>query len=59
LLDRRVPAVSNPQFKVAPNSQPNMHFSLGGDMIDLDELLVMLRDYGIQHVATKIAYHEI
>jgi hypothetical protein len=59
LLDQRVPAVSNPRFKVAPNSQPNMHFSLSQDMIDLDELLVKLRDDGIQHVATKIAYHEI
>jgi hypothetical protein len=59
LLDQRVPAVSNPRFKVAPNSQPNMHFSLSQDMVGLDELLVMLRDHGIQHVATKIAYHEI
>ena len=51
--------MSNPQFKVAPNSQPNMHFSLSQDMVGLDELLVMLRDDGVQHVATKIAYHEL
>jgi hypothetical protein len=31
----------------------------GETLIDLDELLPMLRDHGIQHVATKIAYHEI
>jgi hypothetical protein len=58
-LDERVPAVSNPQFKVAPNSQPNMHFSLSGDMIGLEELLAMLDKNGIQHVATRIAYREI
>jgi hypothetical protein len=58
-LDERVPAVSNPQFKVANNSQPNMHFSLSGDMIGLKELLEMLDEHGVQHVATKIAYREI
>jgi hypothetical protein len=58
-LDERVPAVSNPQFRIAPNSQPNMHFSLSGDMIGLDDLLTLLHNEGIQHVATKIAYHEI
>jgi hypothetical protein len=58
-LDARVPAVSNPQFKVAANSQPNMHFSLQQDMIALEELLEMLKRAGIQHVATKIAYREI
>lgn len=53
------PQVSNPRFKVSRESQPNMHFSLSQDTIGLDELLVMLRDHGIQHVATKIAYREI
>jgi hypothetical protein len=28
-------------------------------MIALDDLLVVLRNHGIQHVATKIAFHEI
>lgn len=58
-LDERVPAVSNPQFKVSGRSQPNMHFSLSQDMIGLEELLQMLDKHGIQHVATKIAYHEL
>jgi hypothetical protein len=58
-LDERVPAVSNPEFKVAPNSQPNMHFSLNSEMISLEQLLELLRTNGIQHVATKIAYNEI
>jgi hypothetical protein len=40
-------------------SQPNMYFSLSEDMIALGDLLELLRDHGIQHVATKIAYHEI
>jgi hypothetical protein len=51
--------VSNPEFKVAANSQPNMHFSLSQEMISLEELLDLLSERGIQHVATKIAYHEI
>jgi hypothetical protein len=58
-LDQRVPAVSNPQFKVARRSQPNMHFSLSQDMIGLADLIEMLGEYGIQHVATRIAYREI
>jgi hypothetical protein len=49
----------NPNFKVAANSQPNMHFSLSGDMIGLADLVTMLDQHGIQHVATKIAYREI
>lgn len=59
LLDERVPAVSNPQFKVSGYSQPNMHFSLSKNMIGLEELLNMLQTHGVQHVATKIAYREI
>jgi len=59
MLDERVPTVSNPNFPIPPHSQPNMHFSLGGDMIGLDELLDMLREHGVQHVATKIAFREI
>ncbi len=58
-LDERVPAVSNPEFKVAANSQPNMHFSLGDEMISLEELLDLLTNDGIQNVATRIAYREI
>lgn len=59
LMWERVPAVSKRTNLGGNQSQPNMHFSLSGDMIPLDELLVLLRDHGIQHVATKIAYHEI
>jgi len=28
-------------------------------MIGLDELLVLLRDHGLQHVATRIAFRDI
>lgn len=59
LMWERVPAVAQRNFSGNRESQPNMHFSLSQDMIDLDALLVVLRDHGIQHVATKIAYHEI
>ena len=59
LLDARVPAVSNPEFRVAAGSQPNMHLSLSREMIGLEDLLDLLGTYGIQHVATKIAYYEI
>jgi hypothetical protein len=59
LMWERVPAMAKRNFSGNRESQPNMHFSLSEDMIDLDELLTVLRDHGIQHVATKIAYHEI
>jgi len=55
----RVPALARRNFSGNRDSQPNMHFSLSEDMIDLDELLALLREFGIQHIATKSAYHQI
>jgi hypothetical protein len=55
----RVPSVAKRVNMSGNQSQPNMHFSLSQDMIALDDLLTLLRDNGIQHVATKIAYHDI
>lgn len=59
LMWQRVPAMAQRNFSGSRESQPNMHFPLGQDMIDLDDLLAVLRAHGIQHVATKIAYREI
>lgn len=59
MLWERVPAVSKRNFGADPMSQPNMHFSLRGDMIGLDEFLLLLRDHGLQHVATRIAFRDI
>jgi hypothetical protein len=59
LMWERVPAMAKRNFSGNRDSQPNMHFSLIQDMIGLDDLLDLLRLHGIQHVATKIAYHQI
>lgn len=55
----RVPAVAKRNFSGNAASQPNMHFSLAEDMIGLDDLLDRLASFGIQHVATAIAFQEI
>lgn len=59
LMWERVPSVAKRTNLSGNQSQPNMHFSLSQDMIALDDLLVLLRDHGIQHVATRIAYRDI
>lgn len=58
-LFERVPALAYRNFSGNRRSQPNMHFSFEKDMLELDELLRLLRDDGLQHVATRIALNEI
>jgi hypothetical protein len=59
LMWERVPALAKRNFAGNRESQANMHFSLSQGMIDLDDFLELLKDHGLQHVATKIAYHLI
>lgn len=59
MIPREVAGAWGARLRRGATPQPNMHFSLSRDMVALDDLLVLLRDHGIQHVATKIAYREI
>jgi hypothetical protein len=59
MMRERVPSVAKRVNMSGNQSQPNMHLSLSKDMIALDDFLDLLRDRGLQYVATKIAYHDI